>query len=307
MMNKVMNPILNKELKIGSRSIRFPLAIAAYAALIGVVAWMYLYEALGGYGRAFAVEFDTFSECFLMLAYFQLFMICVIVPVLTAGSIAGERERQTLDMLLTAPVTPMGIVFGKLLAALANVLIFVFASLPAMAMCFIYGGIRWQNLLVFAVAIMVIAFFAGAVGIYCSAAYKKTIFSVVMTFLIEGIFYLLPILVVFFYAVFRFTKVVGEELFTTKVIDLGFVPLILLLCPLLGFIDVMTKICSGANVVADLVATGIYGEADAADLFVQLTAHWGLISMIITLLLGLLFVWLAARKIDETKYKNRKR
>lgn len=51
------------------------------------------------------------------LAYVLLFNM-LVGPVISAGSVASERERQTLDLLLTTLITPWQILWGKLLAGL---------------------------------------------------------------------------------------------------------------------------------------------------------------------------------------------
>src|SRR5205085_1967042 len=57
------------------------------------------------------------------LLFVMLALICFIVPGLTAGAIAGERERQTLIPLQITLLSPRSIVFGKLLASLAFVVL----------------------------------------------------------------------------------------------------------------------------------------------------------------------------------------
>ena len=64
-----------------------------------------------------------------------------IVPAVTASSISGERERQTLDLMLTTRMSAGQIVGGKLLSALSTLLLLILSSFPAVAMVFVYGGI----------------------------------------------------------------------------------------------------------------------------------------------------------------------
>ena len=42
----------------------------------------------------------------------------LVGPVFSAGSVTSERERQTLDLLLTTLVTPWQMLWGKLLSGL---------------------------------------------------------------------------------------------------------------------------------------------------------------------------------------------
>lgn len=45
----------------------------------------------------------------------QFGMLVLVAPAMTAGSISGERERQTLDLLLVTNTGPVKLVLGKLL------------------------------------------------------------------------------------------------------------------------------------------------------------------------------------------------
>jgi len=66
-----------------------------------------------------------------ILVWIQTGLFMLLLPVMSAGIIAGERERRTWEILLTAPVTKAQIVVGKYLAvsAGASLTILAFALL----------------------------------------------------------------------------------------------------------------------------------------------------------------------------------
>ena len=70
----------------------------------------------------------------------------VVVPVRTASSISGEKERQTFDIMMTTNMTPFSIIIGKVMTAIVQSMLFVFASMPIMALSFIIGGMSWSYL-----------------------------------------------------------------------------------------------------------------------------------------------------------------
>lgn len=79
-------------------------------------------------------------ELFMLLSMMQLGMIGFVVPGLTAGVISGERERQTLNILLTTNVSATRLILGKWLASLSFMTFLVFATIPLYAIVFLYGG-----------------------------------------------------------------------------------------------------------------------------------------------------------------------
>ncbi|MCK9910255.1 ABC transporter permease subunit, partial [Microbacteriaceae bacterium K1510] len=67
---------------------------------------------------------------FMLTAALQYGLLCFIAPALSAGAISGERERQTLHVLLTTQLTPQRIVLSKLMTSLAFIFLLFIASLP---------------------------------------------------------------------------------------------------------------------------------------------------------------------------------
>ena len=311
-----VNPILKKELKLGARTFKFPLGISLYAAAFALMSLYILMDSTSWltnmlYGtQAYwcTVSYDSLTRGFRFLAIFQVVMICVIVPVLTASSIAGERERQTLDIMLTAPVSSFSIAFGKLTAVLANVFMFIISTLPALALSFLYGGIEWQYLFIFMLDVMVLSFFIGAIGVWCSAIFKKTIVSVIMTMLLELLFFILPIVIYFIIYAINYRSVLagtqsGQAL---KAVDMGWSGLILLFDPILTAINSLVTSTSSEDIIST-VTTGVFNLAKPADTFNNLIAHWTWIGSMIMVLLGFFFLFLTARKIDAPGRKHGKR
>lgn len=296
------NPILKKELVLGSRSIKFPLALMVYSGCMSLVALVFLMVSDNNYYGG--TNFETLTRIFLILAFIQLALIVIIMPVLTAGSIAGERERQTLDLLLTAPVGSVTIVLGKLMSSMCNMTLFVVSSLPAMSLAFLYGGIQWKFLLVFLAVILVTAFFCGAIGVWCASIYKRTILSIVMTLVCELIFFLgtLGIVVGIYEGKYQVALNAAGASGNVSV-QMGWIPLILFLNPAVGFVDAIMQTYTGSGFIYQLLNSGYIGKI--APGLVTLSRFWAPISFIVTFLLGLLFLFLAARRLDAMRKKEK--
>ena len=50
----------------------------------------------------------------------QYVLESLMAPSFAAGTITGEKERKTYEMLLASPLPPTAIVLGKLLASLSH-------------------------------------------------------------------------------------------------------------------------------------------------------------------------------------------
>ena len=72
----------------------------------------------------------------------------LVGPVFSAGSVTSERERQTLDLLLTTIITPWQILWGKLLAGLrVSSVLTMFLFWPVLLACLMVSS-YWSNLAV---------------------------------------------------------------------------------------------------------------------------------------------------------------
>lgn len=119
---------------------------------------------------------------FTLLSIMQLLLVCFIAPALTAGAISLEREKQTLDMLVVTPMRPGAIVVGKLLSALAFVVLMILAGIPVSALVLMYGGASVDDILRQQVVLFASAIGFGVIGLFFSALIKRTQTAIVLTY-----------------------------------------------------------------------------------------------------------------------------
>jgi ABC-type transport system involved in multi-copper enzyme maturation permease subunit len=119
---------------------------------------------------------------FTVLSLFQLLLVCFIAPAFTTGAISLEREKQTLDLLISTPLRPGAIVVGKLLAALAYVGLMILAAIPISAIVFMYGGATVEDVVRQQGVLLVTALGLGAIGLFFSALIKRTQAATVLTY-----------------------------------------------------------------------------------------------------------------------------
>lgn len=141
--------------------------IGAYLVFHSVVDWHdpYGYIAFGEMGRMSRGICSGMSH--LMLA-----MMWLGLPYVTGASIVHERERNTLELVLLAPVRPRDVVLGKCLAALAYAGLMIGAVLPLAAAAFFLVGIAWQPFLLAFLVIGAFAVCATCAGVWASARSK---------------------------------------------------------------------------------------------------------------------------------------
>ncbi|QQE73938.1 ABC transporter permease [Brevibacillus composti] len=170
-LRRLQNPVLLNEWKLRMRTKRSPWVISLYLLVLGTVAltFIYLMTGAGTYYNP-----NQSRELFMVLSLLQLAMICFVVPGLTAGVISGERERQTLNILLTTNVSAAKLILGKWLASLSFMTFLVFATIPLYAIIFLYGGVSPFELVQVFGFYLVTMLGLGSVGVLLSTLIKRT-------------------------------------------------------------------------------------------------------------------------------------
>jgi ABC-type transport system involved in multi-copper enzyme maturation permease subunit len=133
-----------------------------------------------GYALSASVGHAIFSGLLLV----ETLLVLVLAPALTTGAISMEREKGTIDMLVTTPLSTLGMVVGKLFSALSYVFLLIFASVPLMATVFVFGGVGPEDVLRAYVVLLSLAFGMGAVGLFISALVRRTQTATVLTFIV---------------------------------------------------------------------------------------------------------------------------
>ncbi|MGE4284141.1 MAG: ABC transporter permease [Clostridia bacterium] len=176
-----INPVLEKEAKTKMRGWRAPALLSVYLLLLGGGA--VLYFMLQNYNR-YAAGFEPRSalNVYTTLAMFQLGLLLFITPAITASAISGERERQTLDLLLCTRLSSWSIIFGKLMASLSHIVLLIVASIPVFSMVFLYGGLSPLDVATIFLFQIVTAFMLGSVGIFFSSIFKKTTVATIVSY-----------------------------------------------------------------------------------------------------------------------------
>jgi ABC-type transport system involved in multi-copper enzyme maturation permease subunit len=167
-----------KELRGRMRGRRAFVILTIHLLLVAGFAWMV--ESLmertftGGFGSAFTASAEIGRALFVAMLMLLTLIVLVLAPASTAGAISLEREKQTLDLLSTTPISSLAIVLGKLASALSWILLLLLASIPVTALVFTFGGVAPDDMARGYLVLLVTAVFYGSLGLFVSAVVKRT-------------------------------------------------------------------------------------------------------------------------------------
>ena len=116
-----INPVLRNESKLSVRTPRFSLMILIYISVLATGILIF-YNSYSRDIYASGINPQGAVTLYITMAVIQAILLMFIVPSLTATSICSEREKQTLDILLSTRLTPLQIIFGKLSASSLKVI-----------------------------------------------------------------------------------------------------------------------------------------------------------------------------------------
>lgn len=177
-----VNPVYKLETKVSTRSFRFPMVIFVFNAVLSLVALLNMYSVITQVKRTAEIQYSSFINLYIFVAIMEFTLLLFIIPAITAGSISGERERQTLELTLTTEMSPADIVLGKLLASLSTIFLLIVSSFPVLSLSFVYGGVMVEDILLLLVCYGVTGLLTGSIGIFCSACFKKSTIATAVSY-----------------------------------------------------------------------------------------------------------------------------
>jgi ABC-type transport system involved in multi-copper enzyme maturation permease subunit len=173
-----LNPVLARELKERMRGRRAAVVLTLYLLLLTGVLYL-VYRTLAGnqanpFEAPLATEVAAIGESvFEWLVFFMLLLVLFLVPGLTSGVIAGERERQTLVPLQVTLLRPRSIVLGKVAASSAFMILLLVATLPLLAVAYLIGGVTISEVAAALLAVLAVALGLASLSAACSTFFRR--------------------------------------------------------------------------------------------------------------------------------------
>ncbi len=175
------NPVLLKELRIGLRERRLLILQGLYLLLLLALTLMVMPEMFRHPSSEHLAEQGR--QFFDMLFWVQLLLLVFLMPALTCGSLSGERERHSLEMLLASRLGSGQLVLGKLGFALYVLVLLIFSALPLASIAFFLGGVTLGKALESYFELAVFGALAACVGLFASAREKRSNYATVQAYL----------------------------------------------------------------------------------------------------------------------------
>lgn len=176
----VNNPVLQRELLFNLRRSQAFLILAAYIVVVaGIV--------LLAWPQGENIRLDDSSRARRLFDLFmigQFVLVSLLTPAIASGSVAGEKERKTYEMLLASPLRPAAILLGKLISALCYLAVLIFSTLPIVMICLPLGGVNFFELIAAYVLLTIATGTFGMISLACSTYFQRTASALVVSYLL---------------------------------------------------------------------------------------------------------------------------
>ncbi len=131
-------------------------------------------------------------------SYVVLFNI-LVGPVFASGSITSERERQTLELLLTTTLSPWQILGGKMFSSLrVAAVLTAFVSWPLLLAWVLPPGTYWREsatMLGFVAIVCMSGLTTTTLAIFCSVFFRKTATAMMTSYMLIMLLYAAPLVI----------------------------------------------------------------------------------------------------------------
>ena len=187
LMEDRVNPVYDKEMRSelfgqGTLMLRLVIQLSMFLALPLMAVCLYMIPEGAPYYTGYVLVFNM-----------------LVGPVFAAGTVTSERERQTLELLLTTTVSPWHILWGKLLSSLRiSVVLTSFLVWPLLLAWLLPPWTYWSDTLSMICYLAIIAISSlttTVLAMFCSVIFRKTSVAMMTAYLVLMVLFAVPLAV----------------------------------------------------------------------------------------------------------------
>ena len=177
-----LNPIIKRDLEMRSRRLALPAALVILNSLLFLIGLLGTFGVVSEMQGSCRASYGAMLQNYALVTAAAFLLILLISPLLTAGSISGERESGTFDLLMTTRLTPGHIIVEKTLSAALSAGAIAISTWPALLLPLLFGGVGIGEAAVLLLLMLPGAFLMLCIGMFSSAASYGSVRSTALTY-----------------------------------------------------------------------------------------------------------------------------
>jgi ABC-type transport system involved in multi-copper enzyme maturation permease subunit len=183
------NPVFDKEMRSeifsqGTLMLRVVIQVSMILAIPLMAILLYAFPDLAPWYISYVILFNM-----------------LVGPVFSAGSVTSERERETLDLLLTTTLSPGQILWPKLISGLRVSSVLTMFLLWPLVLAVVMVNAYWSNLpsvLGYLAVVAIVCLTTSTIALFCSVMFHTTSISLMTTYLLIVVLFTVPLGVSYF-------------------------------------------------------------------------------------------------------------
>lgn len=173
------NPIFLRELRRRMRGKALVYGMIAYILIMSGLTYIILLSktpiiTMAGKKETLTRLAETGQALLTAVSIVQFFLVVILAPVLTAGVVTEEREKQTFDFLKVTTLQPLAYIIGCLLSTLMYVMLALSCAIPLISLAFLYGGVAPADIASKLGVFLALALLLSSAGLYISSICSRT-------------------------------------------------------------------------------------------------------------------------------------
>ncbi len=190
---RLFGPVLFYDMVRSSRRLRFVIIRTLYALFVAfVLCWLFYILVMEHGWQQPAQRMSQFANGFFYtFLVIQFVTVVLLTPAYTAGAIAEEKERKTLEFILATDLQNREIILGKVVSRLLNLTLLLLAGVPILSFLQFLGGVDFGMVLAGFAATALTMFSLAGVSMLNSVMCRRARDAIIMTYLMPVAYYLL--------------------------------------------------------------------------------------------------------------------
>ncbi|MCB8932505.1 MAG: ABC transporter permease [Chthonomonadaceae bacterium] len=135
-----------------------------------------------------SVAQESLSRFYVAVLALLAAAVTAITPALSALAVIGEKQRRSLDLVFSAPVTPYYFLVGKLISNFRWTALLILLAMPFCAVSIVLGGATWTDALGAFLILLWAGLLYSAIGIVLSTLAATPVAAIMQTYAVVGVY-----------------------------------------------------------------------------------------------------------------------
>lgn len=179
-----LSPVFAKEMVQTATSRQSAVLRIVYLAILSAVCYFAI-------ARNHGHRVDIGGSVFKFLSIVQLSAAFILTPIVTAGTIAGERQANTLSLLFMTQMSHRNVIQDKSLSRIVYMAKFCMLAMPYMFLSVMLGGVEWSQIILVEVIIVSTILVVGSFCTYQSVVRRNYLLSLTSCYLYLFLYFII--------------------------------------------------------------------------------------------------------------------